>query len=77
MTRAMDIEAFGTVGMVLGLLVGGLGTALAIWFHAPQVGGEWFFYIKVLAIIFAAPIGAQVAAIAFAVLGGVIAMVVE
>lgn len=77
MTQAMDIEAFGTIGMILGLLVGGIGTALAIWFHAPPVGGEWFFYIKVLAIIVSAPIGAQIGAIGFAVLGGILAMVID
>jgi hypothetical protein len=73
----MDVEAFGTIGMIMGLLLGAIGGAISVWVYAPPVGGEWFFYIRVVAALIGAFVGANVGAIALAVVGGLLAIALD
>lgn len=48
-------------------LFGAVVSGLYVWHNAPQVGGEWWPYVRVVAAVIAAIIGGKVAALAAAI----------
>ena len=62
----MNAEGLGIVGValyVLSAIGGAIASAWWVWSYAPQVGGEFWPYIRAVAAIVAFVIGAKVAAL--------------
>jgi hypothetical protein len=74
---SLDGAAVGGIALasILGILfgIGGLiGAGYWTWFNAPPVGGEWWFYIRIVVTVVAAMIGAKASALAGYIVGGII-----
>jgi hypothetical protein len=61
--EAFDGMAIGAIiGTIIFGIIGALVAAVATWIHAPQVGGEWWIYIRALASIVMLSVGGSVGA---------------
>lgn len=69
---AFDGMAIGAIaGTVILGLVGALVGAVGTWMYAPQVGGEWWIYIRSIASIIMLSVGGSVGGTVGQLVGGV------
>lgn len=59
-----------TLAIILGV-IGFTGIGYYTWFNAPPVGGEWWFYIRIIVTLLAAVIAAKI----FALIGQIVGFI--
>lgn len=69
MSRGLGV--LGGVALVFVMMLAGAAVGgYLVWTHAPPVGGDWWFYVRLIASVIGALIGAKVGYVAGVILGG-------